>query len=124
MNLLYEQFLNSPHAMWVMAQIKRIASHSFLILDMIPLADGFELKMIDSNHPTETRVIQYEHGQKFLKHIKEKYFFVPYLGFLKDYSLIQSSVTEYCRNILSFESKDIPMGDIELSNEGPTQFKN
>ena len=58
--------------MWVMAQIKRIASHAFLILDIIPLADVFEL--------------------------------------------IQSSVTEYCRNIFSFESKDIPIGDIELSH--------
>jgi hypothetical protein len=116
MSLLHEQFLNSPHPMWVMAQIKGISSHAFLILDIIPLADGFELKMIDSNHPAETRVIQYVHGQRFLKHLKEKYSFVPYLGFQKDYISIQSSVTEYCGNILSFESKEIPVGDIELSH--------
>jgi hypothetical protein len=101
--------------MWVMAQIKGIASHAFLILDMVLLVDGFELKLIDSNHPTETRLIQYIHGQKFLKHPKEKYSFVPYLGFQKDYTSIQSGVTDYCGNVLSFESKDIPLGEIELS---------
>lgn len=116
MDLLHEQFLNSPHPMWVMAQIKGIASHAFLILEMAPKVEGYELKLVDSNHPTETRMIQYVHGQKFLQHIKEKYSFVPYLGFQKDYSLIQASVNEFCGNVLSFESKNIPVGEIELGH--------
>lgn len=114
MNQLHQQFLDSPQPMWVMAQIKGIESHAFLILDMQPLVDGYELKLIDSNYPEQTRTIQYLHGQKFLKHPKDKYTYIPYLGFQKDFKTIQASVDEYCGNVLIFSGQKIPMGEIEM----------
>jgi hypothetical protein len=117
MALLYKQFLDSPQPMWVMAQIKGVSSHAFLVLDMTPQPEGLNLKLVDSNYPTEIREIRYVHGQRFLKHKKEKYSFVPYLGFQKDYQGIQESVRQHCGDNLNFNISDIPLGDIELNDK-------
>ncbi len=114
MNSLYQQFLDSPHPVWVMAQIKGISSHAFLILDMVPVGKGYEVKVIDSNYPTQTKSFTYVYGQKFLKHPKDKYSFIPYLGFQKDFDVILASVKDYCGEILNFNAKDIPKGQIEV----------
>lgn len=116
MDGLYEMFQKSPHPMWVMAQIKGIESHAFLVLDMIPKGDGFEWRMIDSNDPLITKVYEYKNGDLFLKHAKDKYSFVPYSGFQKDYDSIMASVKKHCGKNLSIDSRPIPRGEIEVGH--------
>lgn len=117
MAVLYAQFLSSPHPMWVMAQIKGVSSHAFLVLDIFSQPEGLDLKLIDSNYPDEVREVRYVYGQRFLKHKKEKYSFVPYLGFQKDYQSIHESVRQHCGDILNFNISEIPIGEIELSDK-------
>lgn len=114
MDTLHEQFLKSPHPMWVMAQIKGVESHAFLVMRMNPIENGYEIEVIDSNVPAQRKTFIYQVGQKFLQHPKEKYSFVPYLGFQKDYQLIEASVEKKCGNVFGFESSEIPKGEIEL----------
>lgn len=115
MDNLFNLFQKSPHPMWVMAQIKGISSHAFLVLEMIPRGAGYELRMIDSNEPLITKTFNYESGDRFLKHPKDKYSFVPYSGFQKDYELILGSVVRRCGDILDFDKREIPRGEIEVS---------
>ncbi len=115
MDGLYDLFQKSPHPMWVMAQIKGIESHAFLVLDMIPQGAGYELRVIDSNVPLETKIFNFVNGDRFLKHPKDKYSFVPYSGFQKDYDAILNSVKKRCGDIFDIDSREIPRGEIEVS---------
>jgi hypothetical protein len=113
MDTLYDQFKKSPHPVWIMAQIKGIESHSFLLLKMQQKPDGYELLLIDSNFPLENKIIFYKPGDRWLKHPKDKYSFVPYLGFQKDFLSINSTLDHHCeRN--SWDSRDIILGEIEV----------
>lgn len=113
MNTLYDQFKRSMKPVWIMAQIKGIESHSFLLVDMQQTNDGYELLVIDSNFPLENKVISYHVGQKNLKHPKDKYSFVPYLGFQKDFISIERGVSHFCQRS-SWDGATMPVGEIEL----------
>lgn len=113
MNILYDQFLKSPQPIWIMAQIKGVESHAFLVLDMLPTNTGFDLKVIDSNAPTRTKKFEYLDGHTFLQHPQDNYSFVPYLGFQNDFELIKTSANKYCGGIFSL-SKDMPVGEVEV----------
>lgn len=115
MDNLYQMFLKSPHPVWIMAQIKGIASHAFLILEMIPYHQGYEIRMIDSNEPLITKTFEYDYNDRFIKHPKDDYSFVPYSGFQKDYESILASVVRRCGDILDFAKTEIPRGEIEVS---------
>ena len=115
MDNLYNMFQKSPHPMWVMAQIKGITSHAFLVLEMVPQGAGYEIRLIDSNEPLITKTYNYVSGDRFLKHPKDKYSFVPYSGFQKDYDLILAAVVRRCGDILDFDKSEIPRGEIEVS---------
>ena len=119
MDILYDQFVRSPHPIWVMAQIKGVKSHAFLISKMGRSAKGYDLQVIDSNFPAENKVFTYEIGQTSLKHPKDKYSFVPYLGFQKDFHLIKRSVETQCGKNLFRELETVPAGEVEVSHEGP-----
>jgi hypothetical protein len=114
MDTLFDQFKRSMKPVWIMAQIKGIESHSFLLVDMQATNEGYELLVIDSNFPLENKIISYQTGQKNLKHPKDKYAFVPYLGFQKDFISIEKGLNHYCQRS-SWDSGSIPMGEIELS---------
>jgi hypothetical protein len=114
MDKLHEQFLKSPHPIWIMAQIQGVESHAFLILSIDPIENGYELEVIDSNVPTQRKSITYQVGQRFLKHPKDKYSFVPYLGFQKDFQFLQASVVKKCGNVFGLDSQDISLGEVEL----------
>lgn len=115
MDNLYDMFQKSPHPLWIMAQIKGIESHAFLILEMFPLGAGYELRVIDSNEPLITKSFSYVDGDRFLKHPKDKYSFVPYSGFQKDYDAILTSVKNHCGDIFDIDNREIPRGEIEVS---------
>ncbi len=115
MDTLHDQFKKSVHPVWIMAQIKGIESHSFLLLKMQQTATGYDLLVIDSNFPLENKVFSYEMGDKFLKHSKDKYSFVPYLGFQKDYVSINGTLDTFCQRN-NWDSQDIVLGEIEVGN--------
>lgn len=113
MNILFDQYVKSPQPIWIMAQIKGIESHSFLVLDMMVTSNGFDLKLIDSNAPQITKTVLYSYGDTFLKHPSDSYSYVPYLGFQKDFQNLQASVNRYCGNAF-LDSSEIPLGEVEV----------
>ncbi len=115
MDTLYSQFTKSLQPVWIMAQIKGITSHSFLLLEMNPIENGYELKLIDSNAPIQTKTTIYREGQRFLKNLSDSYSFVPYLGFQKDLVAIKKTIEKACGNILGVDDF-IPMGEIEIQD--------
>lgn len=115
MDTLYDQFVKSPHPIWVMAQIRGVKSHAFLVSKMTRREKGYVLQVIDSNFPLNNKFFTYEPGQTALKHPKDKYSFVPYLGFQKDFQLIKRSLEIECGKNLFRDLELIPAGEIEVS---------
>lgn len=117
MNAVYESFRQSPAAMWVMAQMEGITSHSFLIHHMEKVNGGYDLRMIDSNHPLELVNVRYTSGDQFLKTDKGSRPFVPYVGFQEDFRKITKGLVGHCRNKsleLLRDFQNIKDGEIEL----------
>lgn len=94
---LYAFQENSPVPVWIMAQVKGIVSHSFLIRQMELVGQGFDLKVIDSNAPLVTREIHYRFGDHSLKLIDADYTFIPYVGFQDDFRKIAKALRTHCQ---------------------------
>lgn len=110
MDTVYNFFKKSPSPVWLMAQIKGITSHSFLLLNMQQTQVGYKLEVIDSNHPDKTLSLDYANGDTYLRN--DDYTFVPYTGFQNDFKNILSTISRSCGQ--HPVSIDIPEGDIEL----------
>lgn len=115
MDDVYSYFKTSPNPIWLMAQIKGITSHSLLLTSMHSNGRGYTLEVIDSNHPTETYSIDYVYGDQFLRPKYEKYTFVPYVGFQRDFKKISETLKRVCgdKNKL-IDSSVILDGQIEI----------
>jgi hypothetical protein len=112
---VYTHYKQSPTPLWIMAQIKGLTSHSLLINQMMQTPNGFDLQVIDSNHPLETIEIFYRFGDQFLKASGEDYSFVPYVGFQKDFSKIQLALNKECRSLMgTLNLSELREGDIEV----------
>lgn len=116
MDHVYKFYRTSPTPLWIMAQIKGITSHSFLVLSMEKLTHGYVMSVIDSNHPLETIKIDYYEGDTSLHGPRKKYTFVPYVGFQSDFHKIKLALRNHCNEakFLSPLPEQIPMGEIEI----------
>ena len=112
---VYTYYKYAPAPMWIMAQIKGMTSHSFLVLRMREIANGYEMELIDSNHPQETMKLAYYEGDTALRVEGGKYTFVPYVGFQNDYKKIREALRLRCgdKNI-SIDLSHLKEGQIEL----------
>jgi hypothetical protein len=119
MQKLYHYYQTSPVPVWVMAQMKGIIAHSFLIRHMEVTPDGFDLEVIDSNKPKELRMIHYQVGDQTIVFEGSKIPFVPYVGFQEDFNRLGQAIKNHCKNQKSFIEDDlipetIERGEIEL----------
>ena len=117
MAALYQSYRQSPAAMWIMAQMEGITSHSFLIVQMEKVNGGYDLDLIDSNHPLEIVRVRYQDGDQMLRTSRNSNSFVPYAGFQEDFRRISQSLVGHCQDksmeILQ-DFLDIRDGEIEL----------
>lgn len=104
---IYRLSLNSPTPIWLLAQIKGITSHSFLLHSIVKKANGFDLQVIDSNSPLIIRSVAYQVGQQNLHVTGDKTTFIPYVGFQKDFNLITKALKKHC------VGKDIDLPEVE-----------
>lgn len=112
---VYTYYKYTPAPLWIMAQIKGLTSHSFLVLRMHEIANGYEMELIDSNHPQETVKLTYHKGDTALRVEGGKYTFVPYVGFQNDYKKIGEALKSHCgEKILPIDVSDLKEGQIEL----------
>lgn len=110
----------SPNPVWVMAQMKGITSHSFLIQNIEKVRDGYNLELVDSNAPLKFRYAHYRMGDSSLKLLDGREPFVLYSGFQSDFTKIRRTIAKYCRwNSHSlfeenlFGTEEIKPGEIE-----------
>ncbi len=94
METIYERFQTSEPGLWLMVQIKGITSHALILIGMTRTEQGFQLRVIDSNRPMETRILDYHIGDESLE--LGDMSFVPYLGFKRDQVLIDRALQAYC----------------------------
>lgn len=114
MNNVYTHYKSSPTPLWIMAQIKGITSHSLLIVDMLQTANGFDLSVIDSNHPDTTMSVSYNLGDRALRIVGEDYSFVPYVGFQKDFHKISAALKTECKGFIEpLDVNELRDGEIE-----------
>lgn len=112
MDDVYRLYKKSPAPIWIMAQMKGITSHSFLVTDMQESANGYEMKVIDSNFPVKNNFIQYLEGDSYLKVVGDTDTFVPYVGFQNDFRKIMSTLTKSCGEVIE-KMDPIEDGQIE-----------
>lgn len=119
MDDIYNNFRQSPAAMWIMAQMEGITSHSFLVFNIAKVNGGYDLDLIDSNNPMEMVYVKYQEGDQSLHSNRSNTPFVPYVGFQEDFRKISKGLSSHCRNKSSElleDFRDIRDGEIELSN--------
>lgn len=117
MKLVYETYKSSPTPIWVLAQMKGIIAHSFLVRRMEVLPSGYLMEVIDSNKPGEMRTIRYQFGDTSLKIQRTKREFVLYTGFQQDFVKMKRSLQRHCKSIMSEDFiplDDLMSGEIEI----------
>jgi hypothetical protein len=118
MREIFRVYNASPVPVWLMAQIKGITSHSFLLVRMEALPAGFALDLIDSNFPGKTLQVRYQFGDESLGHELFSYTFVPYTGFQEDFRRIGRTLVAHCPNKdLGSELLMVEDGAVELPRE-------
>src|SRR5690606_41247843 len=112
METVDKQFKNSPVPVWIMAQVKAITSHSLLVSTMKKTSNGYELVVIDSNHPLKDIEIDFYEGDTSLRATGESYSFVPYVGFQNDFKKISLAIKKSCPGFSNFmnDFENIPSG--------------
>ncbi len=115
MDDVYNHYKSSPTPIWIMAQIKGIESHSFLVLKMEQNDLGYSMFVIDSNHPVQTIQIDYHTGDRNLRATGASYSFVPYVGFQNDFVKISAALKATCGGLTDdMNMSDVRPGDVEL----------
>jgi hypothetical protein len=112
MDNVFYYFMRTSLPVWLMAQIQGVTSHSLLLINMTHRLNGYDLTVIDSNHPLETKKIEYNVGDEFLRN--DNYRFVPYVGFQNDFSKIYGTLSKQCKGGGLKEFIDVVPGDVEI----------
>lgn len=94
MNELYELTRNDEIVFQVL-QLKGITAHAWLVIDMDKVEDGYDLKVIDSNFPTETHTYNYKIGMESL-HSPYYGDFVSYTYKEKEENRLKKVIAKIC----------------------------
>lgn len=76
-------------------QIKGITSHAWLVVSVKPMPAGYDLEVIDSNHPGETEFYSYKFGDDSF-FISKYGNFVPYLEYTKEELRLLNVGKKFC----------------------------
>jgi len=91
---IVQQFRDSPKPVFLMLQYPGIVAHSYLLLGVRDMENGYQLEVADSNYPGDVGVQNYYKGSSSLKNDGDH--FVPYVGFNRDFKRVHTRRDEYC----------------------------
>jgi hypothetical protein len=103
---IFVKFKASKPGIWVMAQFPGITSHAFLLTGMTRTAEGFSLRVIDSNRPEITRELTYRFGDRSIQLGNEG--FTPFVGFQSDQEMIDATLKSYCNSSRPEQNRPAP----------------
>lgn len=95
MEHLYDYVHGQKNIAYMKLQLKGIPAHSWLVVNMEKLSNGYRLKIIDSNYK-EPLSYEYRYGDKSFT-TKSYGRFVPYLGKRKEAEKIRKIRSKFCR---------------------------
>lgn len=87
--------VSSGEVVFQILQIKGIDAHAWLVIDMKKTYSGYELKVVDSNFPLETKTYFYEEGMTNFNN----YYYGDFVGYTyksKEDSRLQKRVEKIC----------------------------
>jgi hypothetical protein len=95
MDEVYQYVAINKKIVFEKLQIKGITSHAWLIVGMKKTESGYDLGLIDSNHPRMSSLYTYKKGDQsfFLKGYGD---FLPYLNFKREEERITLAGKEFC----------------------------
>ncbi len=95
MDKVYDYVAIKKKVAYQKLQIKGITSHAWLVVDIKPGPNGYELGLIDSNNPKMCESYSYKFGdESFFENSYGN--FVPYLEFIREEERIASVARAYC----------------------------
>ena len=112
MDRIFERFKTSKPGLWMMAQIPGITSHALLLIGMDATDHGYDLKVIDSNHPETTRTLDYQYGDHAIDLGKDT--FTPFLGFERDQMKIDRTLKAFCNHSVPKRTSAIPIDVVQV----------
>jgi hypothetical protein len=95
MDELYQEVKVFGKIAYQKLQIKGITAHAWLVIDMKKTNNGYQLEVLDSNHPYMTKIYNYTLGQTNFYH--QSYgAFTPYLEEKDEQQRLQNVILNYC----------------------------
>ena len=99
-------------------QVKGVASHSWLVVNMKKLDEGYDLEVIDSNYNSMTSIYRYRRGMMSFTH--DFYgAFVPYLEREKEMSKMANVISSACRQV----TYDVKLPEVLVKENEITEEK-
>jgi len=98
MDNLYQDVYVKGHIVYQMLQLKGLTAHSWLVVGMKKYSNGYDLKVVDSNLPSQTKLFEYRYGDRHLK-TREGKAFTPYTQRTSDINQINRVIRNACRLI-------------------------
>ena len=98
MDDLYNLVVVQKEIVFEKLQLPGISAHAWLVIDMIPEGSDYQLKVIDSNYPDETKTIDYHMGDTHVTMDYTGWTFIPYVDQKRDLPAIQASLQSYCQH--------------------------
>jgi hypothetical protein len=99
MDTLYQYVEVQRKIAYQKLQIKGITSHAWLVVAVKPMPSGYDLEIIDSNHPRETEIYSYKFGDDSF-FIKKYGSFVPYLEYTREEAKLVAIGKRFCEKLL------------------------
>jgi hypothetical protein len=95
MSELYEYVTVKGNIAYEKLQIKGIVAHSWLVINMKKVTDGYDLEVIDSNSQYQTTIYKYRYGQTSFSHWAYGEF-VPYLERANELDKVNDAILKVC----------------------------
>ncbi len=96
MEKIYVEVVEKNNIAYNKLQIPGIDAHAWLVIDVSKEVDGYTLKVLDSNFPSNTEKFRYRFGDTSLNY-HGAFRFVPYLENTKEMEKINSVIQNFCR---------------------------
>lgn len=98
MDSLYAQVVASDLVVFAMLQEPGLAAHAWLIVDMAPTAQGYDLRVVDSNY-AQTQTYSYSRGVTTLPYFGlSGMHFVPYVQFDAELPVFDEAAESFCKD--------------------------
>lgn len=67
MEFIYREVVTEKRVVWNKLQVRGIAAHAWLVIDMAKTANGYDLQVLDSNRPSSVYTVHYRFGDTQLQ---------------------------------------------------------